>query len=133
MIKEDFVKEKEIIKKIVVIFDVGKVKFYFGFILFSIDVYICVKFGDYLNLCSFQDVVDKILFVVGGICFDKVFGEVVNGFFFFNGGVCFDFFKVMIIFIDGKQSVDYDVVLIERFVFLLCYFGVCIFVLVIGS
>lgn len=53
MIKEDFVKEKEIIKKIVVIFDVGKVKFYFGFILFSIDVYIWVKFGDYLDLCSF--------------------------------------------------------------------------------
>lgn len=53
MIEKDFEKEKDVIKKVVVIFDVGEIKFYFGFILFSSNVNIDVKFGDFLDLCSF--------------------------------------------------------------------------------
>ena len=133
MTKKDFVNEKEIIKKIAATFDVGKAKSHLGLISFSTDAHIRVKFGDHLDLRSFQDAVDKIPFAAGGTRFDKAFGEAANGLFSANGGVRPDLPKVMIILTDGKQSADYDAVPIERSVLPLRHLGVRILALAIGS
>lgn len=133
MTKKDFEKEKEVIKKIAATFDVGKTKSHLGLISFSTDAHIRVKFGDYLDLRSFQDAVDKIPFAAGGTRFDKAFGEAANGLFSPNGGFRPDLPKVMIILTDGKQSADYDAVPIERSVLPLRQLGVRIFALAIGS
>ena len=133
MTEKDFVNEKEIIKKIAATFDVGKAKSHLGLISFSTDAHIRVKFGDHLDLRSFQDAVDKIPFAAGGTRFDKAFGEAAIGLFSANGGVRPDLPKVMIILTDGKQSADYDAVPIERSVLPLRHLGVRILALAIGS
>ena len=133
MTEKDFEKEKEVIKKIAATFDVGKTESHLGLISFSTDAHIHVKFGDHLDLRSFQDAVDKIPFAAGGTRFDKAFGEAANGLFSPNGGVRPDLPKVMIILTDGKQSADYDAVPIERSVLPLRHLGVRIFALAIGS
>lgn len=133
MTKQDFQKEKEVIKKIAATFDVGQTKSHLGLISFSTDAHIRVKFGDHLDLRSFQDAVDKIPFAAGGTRFDKAFGVAANGLFSANGGVRPNLPKVMIILTDGKQSADYDAVPIERSVLPLRHLGVRIIALAIGS
>ncbi|XP_078377620.1 SCO-spondin-like [Oculina patagonica] len=133
MTKKDFENEKEVIKKIAATFDVGQTKSHLGLISFSTDAHIRVKFGDHLDLHSFQDAVDKIPFAAGGTRFDKAFGVAANGLFSASGGVRPDIPKVLIILTDGKQSADYDAVPIERSVLPLRHLGVRIFALAIGS
>ena len=133
MTKKDFEKEKDVIKKLASKFDVGQSKSHLGLISFSSDAQIPVKFGDHLDLLSFQDAVDKIPFAAGGTRFDKAFGVAANGLFSASGGVRANLPKVMIILTDGKQSADYDAVPIERSVLPLRHLGVRIFALAIGD
>lgn len=133
MTEKDFEKEKDVIKKVAATFDVGETKSHLGLISFSSNANIDVKFGDLLDLRSFQDVVDKIPFSAGGTRFDKAFGVAANGLFSPNGGVRSNLPKVLIILTDGKQSADFDAVPVEKAVLPLRHLGVRVFVLAIGS
>lgn len=133
MTEKDFEKEKDVIKKVAATFDVGETKSHLGLISFSSNANIDVKFGDLLDLRSFQDEVDKIPFSAGGTRFDKAFGVAANGLFSPNGGVRPNLPKVLIILTDGKQSADFDAVPVEKAVLPLRHLGVRVFVLAIGS
>ena len=133
MTKNDFETQKEIINKIAATFDVGPTKSHLGLITFSSNAHVRVKFGDNLDLPSFQDTVNKLPFAAGGTRFDKAFGVAAKNLFSPSGGVRPDLPKVLIILTDGKQSADYDAVPIERSVLQLRHLGVRILALAIGS
>ena len=133
MTRKDFETQKEVIKKIAATFDVGPTKSHLGLMTFSSHAQVRVKFGDKLDLYSFQDSVDKLPFAAGGTRFDKAFKVAAKDLFSPSGGVRLHLPKVFIILTDGKQSADYDAVPIERSVMQLRHLGVRIFALAVGS
>ena len=133
MTKKNFEKQKEVIKKIAASFDVGPTKSHLGIVTFSSNAQVRVRFGDNLDLRSFQDTADKLPFADGGTRFDKAFKVAANNLFTPSGGVRVDLPKVLIILTDGKQSADYDAVPVERSVLQLRHLGVRLFVLAVGN
>lgn len=133
MTKRDFETQKEVIKKVAATFHVGPTKSHLGLMTFSSHAQIRVKFGDRLDLGSFQDAVDKVPFAAGGTRFDRAFDVAANNLFSPSGGVRSHVPKVLIILTDGKQSADFDAVPIDRSVLPLRHLGVRIFALAIGD
>ena len=133
MTKEDFQKEKELVKKIMDRFDIGINKSHFGLITFSSDAQIRMRFGDYYDLHSCIRAVEQLPFAAGGTRFDKAFNLAASDLFTDRGGVRPDLPKMMVILTDGKQSADSDAIPVERAVRPLRHLGVRTFVLAVGS